>query len=325
MNKSESVAWAVFVWPLFAWAQAVSPPSTPARMVITVCPSYKYDRATITRNDLIVMQRQYGPATVTNLIPLRGDRAGLELFLLVDNCSNCELGSKLEELRRFIGSQPSTTEVGIAYIDNGHLKVVENPTQDRDCAVKALKGPTGNMPSNPYGALIELIERCPQNSSRHVVLMISNGIDPAAPDPLQDTTAEAAIEAAQRAGVTVYAVYHPSADYLISDSSKMYSGQLQLSHIAYETGGAAYFLGLEPVATLAPFLADVADHLANQYLLEFLAKPIEGPGRLLPVTVQCKVHDLDLMAPDSVWVTGFESDAQAAKDKELHRSQGERP
>ena len=48
--------------------------------------------------------------------------------MLVDNCSNCEPGTKFEELRRFISSQPSTTSVGVAYIHNGRLQVAEKPT-----------------------------------------------------------------------------------------------------------------------------------------------------------------------------------------------------
>ena len=105
---------------------------------------------------------------------------------------------------------------------------------------------------------------------------------------LQDPSAERAIEAAQRAGVTVYAIYHPSADYLRHDYSKIYSGQVQLAHVADETGGEAYFLGFGPLPSLAPFLADIADHLANQYLLEFLATPGDGTGALQQVTVKSK-------------------------------------
>ena len=120
----------------------------------------------------------------------------------------------------------------------------------------------------------------------------------------QDPSAEAALQAAQRAGVTVYVIYHPSADYLATDSSKIYSGQVQLAHVADETGGEAYFLGFGPLPSLAPFLADMADHLANQYLLEFLASPAEGAGTLQQVTVKSKIADLEVMVPDKVWVPG---------------------
>jgi hypothetical protein len=239
--------------------------------------------------------------------PLRGDRAGLELFLLVDNCSNCEPGSNFQELSHFIGAQPSTTTVGVAYILNGRLQVAENPTTDHARAVKALSTPEGNKPASPFVALADLIRGWPQTASRRVVLMISNGINPAAADKYQDSSAEAALEAAERAGVTVFVIYHPSADYLTTDSSRLYAGQVQLAHVADETGGEAYYLGFGPLPSLGPFLADLADHLANQYLVEFRAKPAEGSGALDRITVKSKIADLDVMVPDKVWVPGTKS------------------
>jgi hypothetical protein len=49
---------------------------------------------------------------------------------------------KKGELRRFISYQPSTTAVGVAYIENGRLQVAEKPTQDHERAVKALNTPS---------------------------------------------------------------------------------------------------------------------------------------------------------------------------------------
>jgi hypothetical protein len=116
---------------------------------------------------------------------------------------------------------------------------------------------------------------------------------------------EAAIAAAQRARVTVYAMYHPSADYLASDLSKIYTGQTQLAHLAVETGGEAYFVSFGPLPSLAPFLADLTDHLGNQYLLQFLATPSEGPGSLEQVMVKTKLRDVELMVPIRAWVPGL--------------------
>jgi hypothetical protein len=109
-------------------------------------------------------------------------------------------------------------------------------------------------------------------------------------------------------------IYHPSADYLSADSSKIYTGQVQLAHVADETGGEAYFLGFGPLPSLAPFLADLADHLSNQYMLEFLANPDEGSGGLQQVTVKTKIADLEVMVPDKVWVTGRGSGSTGLKD-----------
>jgi hypothetical protein len=275
-------------------------------MIVTIGHHYGHQAPVLTREDLTVT-RNYQPLAITNLIPLRGDRAGLELFLLVDNCSNCEPGSNFAELSHFISSQPATTPVGIAYILNGRLQVAENPTTDHARAIQALSTPDGNKPASPFVALADLIRGWPRSSSRRVVLMISNGINPDAADKYQDSSAEAALDAAERAGVIVFVIYHPSADYLTTDYSKLYAGQVQLAHVADETGGEAYFLGFGPLPSLAPFLADLTDHLANQYLLEFRAKPAAGPGALEQVTVKSKIIDLDMMVPDKVWVPGIES------------------
>jgi len=301
---------------LVALAQTSSPAGTPAEIVVTVGHYFGPETPVLTQDNLTITQR-YEPLPITNLIPLRGDRAGLELYLLVDNCSSCEPGTKFEELRRFIVAQPSTTLIGVAYIRNGTLQVAEKPTQDRERAVKALNVPEGNKPASPYDALTALINRWGETSSRRAVLMISNGIDPAAIEGAQDASVEAAIAAAQLARVTVYGMYHPSADYASMDVSKIYTGQTQLAHLAVETGGEAYFISFGPLPSLAPFLADLNDHLANQYLLQFLANPGEGPGGLERVTVKSKVHDVELMVPDKTWISG-----SGATDKQLKSTPG---
>lgn len=310
MAKIAKLASLALACPLLIWAQTATPTGTPAQLIVTIGHHYGHVPPTLTKDDLTVTQR-YDPLTITNLVPLRGERSGLELFLLVDNCSNCEPGNNFEELSRFITSQASTTAVGIAYIQNGRLQLAVNPTPDHDRAVKALNTPAGSKPASPFVALAELIKGWPQGASRRAVLMISNGLDPAATaSSLQDPAAEAALEAAQRAGVTVFVIYHPSADYLSADPSKLYSGQVQLAHVADETGGEAYFLGFGPLPSLAPFLADLADHLANQYSLEFLASPAAGPGELEQVTIKSKISDIEVMVPDKVWVPAVASDTR---------------
>jgi hypothetical protein len=328
MSKVGKIASLTFASALLSSAQTTSPAGAPARMVVTLGHFYGQEPHLLTPGQLIVTHStssQYEPLKITNLVPLRGDRAGLELFVLVSNCSNCELGSKFEELRRFISSLPSTTAVGVAHIQDGRLEVAENPTPNRERAVSALSSSEESKPSNPFGALTELIQSWKQGSSRRAVLMFSSGVDPAAEDEVEDPSVEAAIEAAQRASVTVYAIYHPRADYLTRDYSKIHSGQVQLAHVADETGGEAYFLSFLPLPSWAPFLADIAEHLANQYLLEFLASPGEGPGALQEVTVKSKIPDIELMAPYRIWVAGRRSGSMGTNDQDSKVSRGKRP
>lgn len=291
----------LMAFPLLALAQN---PSVPAHMLVTIGHHYGHEPPVLTRADLTIGTSQYEPLAITNLIPLRGARAGLELFILVDNCSSCEAGTKFQELSRFISSQPSTTAIGVGYITNGQLKVAETPTTDRARALKALNAPAGSQPASPYDALKDLIGTWRETSSRRAVLMVTNGMNPEAAARAQDPSAEAAIEAAERAGVTVYAIYHPSADYATGDALKIYDAQVQLAHVAHNTGGEAYFIGFGPLPSIAPFLADIADHLLNQYLLEFAANPGAGAGELQDVTVRSKTADLELMTPERAWVPG---------------------
>jgi len=285
------------------WLGAQSAPA-PVHMIVTLGHFFGDQPRLLTTNDLSVTQGFGDPLPITKLTPLRGDRAALELYVLVDNCSTCEPGGKFEELRRFIEARPASTCVGIAYIDNGRLKIAADPASDRARAVKALSVPAGGQPSNPFTALTELIRTWPESGARRALILISNGIDPAIGDKILDPAAEAAIEAAQRADVTVYAVYHPSADYLNTDFLKLNSGQVELAHVANESGGEAYFLSFGPLPSLAPFLADIAEHLANQYLLEFNANPPAGTGELEEVDVRSKVPGFELMAPAKAWVPG---------------------
>jgi len=287
-----------------------STPSTgiPVQVLVTIGHHYGHAPAALTKENFTILE-QYEERPLLDLVPLRGERAGLEIFLLVDNCSSCEVGSKFDELIKFIRAQPPTTSFGVAYIQDGKLKIAEDPSGNRERVIKALNPPTGSKPASPFNALAELINGWKQGSERHVVVMVSNGINPAATDGREDPSTEAAIEAAQHAGVPVYAIYHPAADYL-TNNSKIYAGQLQLAHVGIETGGEAYFLGYGPLSSLGPFLGDIADHLANQYRLEFLANPSEGMTGLQGISIHSDVPELEVIVPSRVWIPGSGSGIQ---------------
>jgi len=141
-----------------------------------------------------------------------------------------------------------------------------------------------------------------EGSARRAIVMISNGISPAANLDMPDPLAEDAIATAQRQRITLYAIYHPSSDYLSTDFRKLIWGQDQLAHVALETGGEAYFLTSGPLPSMAPYLADISTHLANQYLLEFLARPNETTGVLSDFQVSAKDKRIELMVPYKAWI-----------------------
>jgi len=311
MHKHRPFCWLALACSSVLAAKTTSHAPAVAQMIIT-SDCYDHDPPPLTADDVIIADG-YKSMPIAALVPLRGARADLEIYVLVDNSSNWDLGDRFVDLRKFLDSQPPTTSIGVAYIQDGRLEVAQRPTHDRERAVLALSSPSGGSPSNPFRPLAELIEGWHQDSSRHVVLMISNGIDVGG--WVTNASVETALQVAQRAGVMVYSIYHPGADYLTLDFMTVYSGQVQLAHLVTETGGDGYFQGLGPLPSFAPSLANIGEHLANQYLLEFEPNP-EIRGALHDVSVTSKRQDVHLTGQWRVWVPpppALKSDASAKK------------
>ncbi|PWT97649.1 MAG: hypothetical protein C5B51_30975 [Terriglobia bacterium] len=298
MQKYLRFYWIVLAWSPVMAAETTSHPDVMARIVVTANSYYKNVPA-LTADDVIVKDG-YKPVTIHALVPLRDARADLEIYVLVDNSSNSEIGQRFMELREFLASQPPTTSIGVAYIQDGRLKVAQTPTHDRSRAIEALNPPSGSNPSNPFRPLAELIEGWRPDSSRHVVLMISGGVDPGA-SAITNESVDTTLDLAQRAGVMVYCIYHPGAEYPTSGFMALYSGQIQQAHLATESGGTAYFQDLGPLPSFGPFLADIGERLANQYLVEFETN-VETRGAMHDVSVTSKLRDVHLTAPWRVWV-----------------------
>ena len=274
----------------------------PVHMVITAEARHGAQEPDLNREDVTVYLGRT-QTQVADWAPLRGEHAGLELFLLLDDSSDVSLGSQLEDLRQFILLQPPTTLIGVGYMRDGGVDTVQNFTDDHVLAAKALRLPLGNIGAfaSPYLSLSDLLKRWPESSLRHEVLMITDGIDrfggvgPA--NPYVDT----AIEQAQKAGVLVHSIFASGVGHFGRMQWPVYWGQNYLSEIGTETGGQAYFLGFETPVSFAPYLQDLSRRLNHQYLLTFLAKPEKKPG-LQRVRVRTEVPNVELVAATKVFV-----------------------
>ena len=150
----------------------------PVQLLVTVEPKHGSSPPEIKREDVMVFEGR-DRDTVTDWIPASGDRAGLELFILIDDAADTSLGSQLEDLRHFIDAQPPTTKIGIAYMQNGTAQILQAPTADHGLASKALRLPMGSGGANasPYFSLSDLVKKWPPTTNRRAVLMVTDGID----------------------------------------------------------------------------------------------------------------------------------------------------
>jgi hypothetical protein len=272
-------------------------------LVVTVEARHGSNVPDITRDDVMPYEG-HDRDRVTGWLPLQGDHAGLEFFILLDDSSSVTLGSQLEDLRQFITAQPLGTKIGVAYMQNGIAQVVQNLTNDHALAAKALRLPMGNPGANasPYFSLQDLIKRWPPSEERHEVLMITDGIDQYWGSGPDNAYVDTLIEQAQKAGVTVYSIYTPGAGHFGHSYWRTYWGQNYLSQLSDETGAESYYLiGSAPPVTFAPYLEDVSRKLNHQYLLTFIAKPQKKAG-LQRIKLHTEVPNAELVSADRVYV-----------------------
>jgi len=277
----------------------------PVRMTVTVEAKHGDEIPSITRQDVIVNQG-HDHRPVTDWVPATGNRAGLELALLMDDSSGFSLGTQLNDMRTFVTQQPPSTLIAIGYMQNGTVYLTQNFTQDHAAAAKAIRLPQAfaGAEASPYFSLSQMVKRWPVNPStpRREVLMITSGIDTfyggGYPDPYVDT----AIHDAQCGDIPVFSIYTPAVGHFGHSFWRINWGQNYLSETAEETGAESYyFLGPQAPVSFQPYLNKLSRQLTQQFLLTFLAQP-EKKATTESVKISSEIHSVDLLAADKVCV-----------------------
>jgi hypothetical protein len=278
-----------------------------AKTVITVLPKSSEQAPTVDPRDLKV-QINGKSVEPDNLTPLRGDRAGLELVILIDSGARNSLGRQMNEIANFVKSLPPSTEVAIAYMMNGRA-VFEQPfTTDKNLALHTLHLPGGTPGSSasPYFCISDLAKNWPSKNmqNRREVLAITDGIDPYEVrfDP-DDPYVNSAIKDAIRGGVIVDALYWHDTGLASRSGFLASGGQNLLTLVTNNTGGMFYYQGLGNPVSFTPFLNDLSRRLENQYELGFIV-----PGKKKPdvesLKVKLEMPGVKLNSADLVLVPG---------------------
>jgi hypothetical protein len=285
----------------------------------------------ILRPENVKVQQGKTSLKIDHLIPARGDNAALQLFILIDDTCDTGIGNSLNDLRDFINAQPATTVVGVAYMSNASIQVVQNFTNDHAAAAKAIRLPRGSVSSmdSPYLSLISLLKSWPEQKVRREVLMVSDGIDrlrgtamdrsaytpgygrgtrgpaPTMPTSSSMTTispdADTASAAAQRYGVIVHGIYATGVGRAGRNAWEAQLGQGGVGKIADETGGEYFSLGTQNLVSFKPYLDRLQRVLDNQYYLVFGAIPKNKAG-LQRVRISTETSGFEIAAADNVWV-----------------------
>lgn len=280
----------------------------PVTMTVTANVASDKRMPQINKDDVIVkLDKQR--AKVTEWVPAQGDRAGLDLFFLIDDASDSSLGSHLNELETFINAQPSTTSVGVGYMRNGTVQIVQNFTNDHAAAGKALRLPLGSVGAfgSPYLSAIDLMKRWPANNNRREIIMVTDGIDRARRGyPWRglyiNPDVDSAAEVAMRTGTIVHTIYAPGIGRWRRNYWDATNGQMGIAKLSDVTGGESFFLGFQSAVSFTPYLDQLQRTLDNQYRLTFSAMPAKKAG-LQYVSLDTEVAGVEFAAADAVWVS----------------------
>lgn len=262
---------------------------------------------------------------VTQLIPAQGDNAALQLMILIDDTRNPSVGNSLNDIKEFISAQPSSAIIGVGYMSNATVNVVQSFTPDHDLAVKAVRLPRGAFSTmdSPYLSLISLVKGWQQQNVRREVLMVTDGIDRLRGEtptpsrlgpnfgsiyhsmPTISVDATSASEISQRYNVLIHSIYAVGVGRAGRSSWDLQVGLSGLSKLAQETGGECFSLGTSELVSFKPSLDRLQKMLANQYYLVFQPVPRKKAG-LQRVNIQTELSNSEILAPDNAWVPAAE-------------------
>lgn len=262
--------------------------------------------ANVPQNEVVV--RQDGDVRqVISWKPASESGAGLDLAIMVDDQDSQRLSSNLDELRKFVLSQPPSTRVAVVYADYGGIQLNGGFTDNHELAAKAFHIPSAirGTSNGTYDSVSELMKRWPNDGNRRALLLISSGIDLTNgafdTNPYENLPLQNAIRAAQRANVVVSAIFAAGDTRVLRDDYLTTNGQGSLERLADETGGNAFFEGFNTPVSLQPFFQQFSRMLTQQYVLTFMADA-NPKGEFSRLKVSSEQNGVQLHAAEHVMV-----------------------
>jgi hypothetical protein len=286
--------------------QAQAPATASVTTVVTVLgPKFTAPPA-ISKDDIGVYEGKE-KAEVKSWTPAQGEKALLQLAIVIDEASSTDLGNQLNDIKAFITAQPKTTAVGVFYSSNGGVQPTSQFNNDHEAVAKTLRLPLGNFGaySSIYLSTMSLIKGWPETAGvRREILLIADGIDRFRGDPFSPDI-QSTYVAAEKAGVIIHTLYCSGVGRAGHNMFRVNYGQSNLAQITDKTGGYSFFQGLQTPIAFAPFLEQLDTILKNQYFLSWSTRrPTKGKGELRTYRIKTELRDIDISSPDQVWVPG---------------------
>jgi hypothetical protein len=291
--------------PSHAQQQPDSSIAIPVTTVVTVLGPKFTPPPAVSKDDILVREGQ-ARKDVTDWVPAQGDKAGLELAIIVDDADRKDVGKQFDDLRNFIKSLPKTTSVGIFYASNGIVQAASQFNPDHEAAAQALRIPRGTFEamSSIFQSTMDLMSRWPVTGARREILLIADGFDRLRRERYSPDV-ETTVGKAQQAGIIIHAIFVNAVGRAGAVQTAKNIGQGNLNTLADGTGGKAFFQGFSTPLAFEPFLTQLDMVLRNQYFLTWTTnRSKNAKGELRSFKVTAEQRNAEITAAQKIFVPG---------------------
>ena len=197
----------------------------------------------------------------------------INLAILIQDDLISQVSNEIGVTKDFIRSLPAGSSVMVSYITSGSLQVRQPFTTDLNKAAGSLRIPTASTSSSPFNPYVEVLEALKKFESEakkaNVILLISDGLDISrgfdATAAGQTIDLERVIKEANRRRVAVYSFYAPSVGLTSRSNLAASYGQSSLKRLGDDTGGKAFFQGVNGFVTFDSYFTRLREELARAY------------------------------------------------------------
>jgi hypothetical protein len=307
-----------------ALAAAIAPAATaqtPTMIVLRAMPAKAKKGETfkpldpISQADIAEIKLGGKTVSVTSVDPLLKGPHTLQLMVLLDSMQMIGGNGQFDSMKKFFAGLPPNVEIGVGWLLQSQVRIVQPFTADRDAVGKVLIQQTReqadnpkNDNGNPYSCLRWLGAHWPayDPTKLRAVLMFTDGIirnnsQPQGGDQLNPDV-DGASQILERDGIVPYPFFY--LDYPVVDSNRSEGGQLEgqsyYTQLTAETGGEGLWDGQFSPGTFDPLLNKFYSVLQSEVVVTVAAPA--SPGKQLRLDVKASKDDIKILGPDQVTV-----------------------
>ena len=200
-------------------------------------------------------------------------RAPINIAILIQDDLTSQVANEIGVTKDFIRSLPAGSRVMVGYITAGSLQVRQPFTTDLNRAANSLRIPIASDSASPFSPYLEVVDALKKFDSswkgNNAVLLISDGLDTSrgfdATSAGHTLDIDRAIAEANRRNVSIYSFYAPSVGLTSRSRLAASYGQSALNRVSDETGGRAFFQGINGFVTFDSYFNRLRDALNRHY------------------------------------------------------------